>query len=84
MYVTYWQNKVFLCAEDQSRGPHGSLLQEEAGDDAEDSVVDDQSDDETLAHRGHRAPGEGAPQLTLIKDENMYWTRLIFKVFRTE
>ena len=38
-------------------------LEEEAGDDAKDGVVDDEHDDEGVGHRGDRSAGEGAGQV---------------------
>ncbi len=53
--------------------PWFCLLQEEAGDDAEERVVEDEGDHEAAAHRGQRRPREGRHQLTL-------YTKRIFVV----
>ncbi len=45
--------------------PWFCLLQEEAGDDAEERVVEDEGDHEAAAHRGQGRPREGRHQLTL-------------------
>jgi hypothetical protein len=53
--------------------PWFCLLQEEAGDDAEERVVEDDGDHEAAAHRGQGRPCEGRHQLTL-------YTKRIFVV----
>ncbi len=53
--------------------PWFCLLQEEAGNDAEERVVDDEGDHEAAAYRGQGRPREGRHQLTL-------YTKRIFVV----
>ncbi len=71
--IAFFKMKTRIIYIYLSECPWFCLLQEEAGDDAEECVVEDEGDHEAAAHRGQGRPREGRHQLTL-------YTKRIFVV----